>query len=251
MNKMSKGCARFYTSSSRNEVVVVSACRTPVGSFQKSLSRFTAPELGGLAIKAAVERAGLKPHHIEEVFLGNVVSAGIGQAPARQAMFKAGLPVTTEATTVNKVCASGLKAIIFATQSLQLGDRSVVVAGGAESMSKVPFYLPRGAQYGHQQVFDGIIKDGLWDPYGNVHMGNCAEETAAEFKISREEQDEHAILSYKRAAEAWKKGLFDKEIVPITIKDKKGDRVFKEDEEYKNVDFSKVAKLRGAFVKDG
>ncbi|KAL2918787.1 hypothetical protein HK105_201621 [Polyrhizophydium stewartii] len=233
------------------EVVIVSAARTPTGAFQKSLAKLRAPELGAVAIKAAVERAGLKPDQVEEVFMGNVVSAGVGQSPARQAALLAGLTESTEATTVNKVCASGLKAVMFATQSLQLGDRHIMVAGGMESMSNVPFYFPRGAQYGHQQSLDGIIKDGLWDVYNNVHMGNCAEETAVEYKISREEQDDHAINSYKRAAAAWAAGRFNAEIAPITIKDKKGDKVISEDEGYKNVDFSRVSSLRPAFQKDG
>eukprot|EP00842_Homolaphlyctis_polyrhiza_P005293 jgi/Hompol1/5765/HPOL_004707-RA len=235
------------------EVVIVSAARTPVGSFQKSLAKFKATDLGAIAIKAAIERACLKPDQIEEVFMGNVVSSGLGQAPARQATLLAGLPESTEATTINKVCASGLKAIILAAQSLQTGARSAMVAGGMESMSNVPFYFPRGAQFGHQQAVDGIIKDGLWDVYNNasVHMGNCAEETAVEYKISREEQDEHAVNSYKRAAAAWQAGRFAAEVVPVTIKDKKGDRIFSEDEEYKSVDFSKVPKLKSAFQKDG
>ncbi|EGF81923.1 hypothetical protein BATDEDRAFT_33013 [Batrachochytrium dendrobatidis JAM81] len=234
-----------------NEVVIVSAVRTPTGSFQKSLKKLSATQLGAVAIKAAVERAGLKNNQIEEVLMGNVVSAGVGQSPARQAALFAGLSESTEATTINKVCASGLKAVLFATQSLQLGNRHTMVAGGMESMSNVPFYFPRSAQFGHQQALDGIIKDGLWDVYNNVHMGNCAEETALEYKISREEQDEHAISSYKRAAEAWRSGRMDKEIAPVTIKDKRGDKIVKEDEEYKNVDFSKVASLRPAFQKEG
>ncbi|KAH9251277.1 hypothetical protein BASA81_010899, partial [Batrachochytrium salamandrivorans] len=242
---------RTFATSAFNEVVIVSAARTPTGSFQKSLSKMKATELGAIAIKAAVERAGLKNDQIEEVFMGNVVSAGVGQSPARQAAIFAGLAESTEATTINKVCASGLKAIMFATQSLQLGYRHTIVAGGMESMSNVPFYFPRGAQFGHQQAIDGILKDGLWDVYNNIHMGNCAEETAKEYNISREEQDEHAITSYKRAAAAWQSGKMDKEIAAVTIKDKRGDKIVKEDEEYKNVDFSKVAGLRPAFQKEG
>ncbi|KAI8916089.1 Thiolase, N-terminal domain-containing protein [Gorgonomyces haynaldii] len=234
-----------------NNVVVVSAARTPVGSFQKSLKGFTAPQLGAIAIKGAIEKAGIKPEDIEEGYMGNVVSSGLGQSPARQALLGAGCPVSTEATTINKVCASGLKAIMLATQNLQTGSRSVMVAGGMESMSQVPFYFPRGAQYGHQTAQDGIIKDGLWDAYNNIHMGSCAEQTAAEYGISREAQDEHAINSYKRAAEATKNGLFKNEIVPVVIKGKKGDVVMTEDEEYKSVDFSKLVKLRGAFEKNG
>ncbi|KAJ3209719.1 erg10, acetyl-CoA C-acetyltransferase [Dinochytrium kinnereticum] len=244
--------ARTYaTNSALNEVVVVSAVRTPVGSFQKSLAKLSATDLGSIAIRGAIDKAGLTPADIEEVYMGNVVSSGVGQAPARQATLKAGCPESTEATTINKVCASGLKAVIFATQTLQTGARNVMIAGGMESMSNVPFYFPRGAQYGHQTVQDGIIKDGLWDVYNQVHMGTCAEETAAEFKISREEQDAHAIESYTRAAEAWKKGWFNAEVVPVTIKDKKGDKVFAEDEEYRNVKFDKIPTLNTVFMKNG
>ncbi|KAJ3100791.1 erg10, acetyl-CoA C-acetyltransferase [Phlyctochytrium bullatum] len=203
------------------------------------------------AIRGAIDKAGLTPQDVEEVYMGNVVSAGLGQAPARQAALKAGCPESTEATTINKVCASGLKSVIFATQTLQTGARKVIVAGGMESMSNVPFYFPRGAQYGQQIVHDGIVKDGLTDVYNQIHMGVCAEETAAEYKISREEQDAHAIESYTRAAEAWKKGLFKAEVVPVTIKDKKGDKVVAEDEEYRNVKFDKIPSLNAAFVKNG
>ncbi|TPX75967.1 hypothetical protein CcCBS67573_g02757 [Chytriomyces confervae] len=235
-----------------NTAVIVAAVRTPVGSFQKKLAKLTAPQLGAFAIKGAIEKAGIKAAAVQEVIMGNVVSAGLGQSPARQAAMGAGCPETTEATTVNKVCASGLKAVMFGAMSIQLGLRNTVVAGGMESMSNVPFYFPRGAQYGHQNVQDGIIKDGLWDVYNNVHMGNCAEETAAEFKISREAQDAHAIESYTRAANAWKRGAFASEIVPVIIKDKKkGDISITEDEEYKNVNFEKVPQLNAAFVKGG
>ncbi len=225
--------------------------RTPVGAFQKSLSKFTAPQLGAVAIRAAIDKAGIKPDQVEEVYMGNVVSAGVGQSPTRQALLAAGCPQSTEATTINKVCASGLKTVIMASQSIALGHRDIMIAGGMESMSNVPFYFPRGAQFGHQQVMDGIIKDGLWDVYNNFHMGNCAEKTATEYRISRQEQDEHAITSYKRAAEAWSKGLFRNEIAPVTIKDKKGEKIIAEDEEYKNVNFEKIPSLKSAFVKDG
>ncbi|KAI9207423.1 Thiolase, N-terminal domain-containing protein [Polychytrium aggregatum] len=234
------------------EVVIVAAVRTPVGSFQKSLAKFTATELGALAIKGALAKVpNLPVAQVEEVFMGNVVSAGLGQAPARQAALKAGLLDSTEATTVNKVCASGSKAVIFAAETLALGHRSVVVAGGMESMSNVPFYFPRGAQFGHQTAQDGIIKDGLWDVYNNVHMGNCAEETAVEYNITREEQDAHAISSYKRSAEAWEKGLFKEEVIPVTIKSPKGDKIIDRDEEYTNVKFDKIPTLKGVFVKSG
>jgi acetyl-CoA C-acetyltransferase len=234
-----------------NRVVIASAARTPVGSFQGSLASLSAPQLGSIAIRGAIEKAGLKPSDIEEGFIGNVISANLGQAPARQAVLGAGCPHSTEATTINKVCASGMKAIIIGAQNIQTGNRNVVVAGGMESMSNAPFYIKRGHSYGHSQMVDGIIKDGLWDVYNQYHMGNCAELTAKEMGFSREDQDSHAIESYKRSAEAWKKGLFSKEVVPVTLKTKKGETVVAEDEEYKKVDFSKVPKLKPVFVKDG
>ncbi|KAI8851570.1 thiolase-like protein [Chytridium lagenaria] len=227
-----------------NEVVIVSAVRTPTGSFQKSLAKLTAPELGAVAIRGAIDKAGLTPADIEEVLMGNVVSAGVGQAPARQAALKAGCPVTDGSHHDQQ---SG----DFLRHSLCRRGRGGMVAGGMESMSNVPFYFPRGAQYGHQSIQDGIIKDGLWDVYNQIHMGTCAEETATEYNISREEQDAHAIESYTRAAEAWKKGWFKAEVVPVTIKDRKGDKVFAEDEEYRNVKFDKIPTLNTVFKKNG
>ncbi|KAI8821464.1 Thiolase, N-terminal domain-containing protein [Fimicolochytrium jonesii] len=241
----------FATAGGLNEVVIVSAARTPVGSFGKSLSKLSAVQLGGTAIRGAIEKAGLKPSDIEEVYMGNVVSANLGQAPARQAAFAAGCPESTEATTINKVCASGAKAVIFAYQNIAMGARDVMVAGGMESMSNAPYYFPRNASFGHQQATDSIIKDGLWDVSNQIHMGTCAEETAVEYKISREAQDEHAVTSYKRAAEAWKNGLFKNEVVPVTIRDKKGDKIIAEDEEYKNIKFDKVSSLKSPFLKGG
>ncbi|KAJ3123328.1 erg10, acetyl-CoA C-acetyltransferase [Nowakowskiella sp. JEL0407] len=233
------------------EVVILSAVRTPVGSFLKSLSKLSATELGTTALRGAISKSGLSPNDIEEVFMGNVLSSGLGQSPARQVTIGAGCPISTESTTVNKVCASGMKAAIFAVQSLQLGYRNVVAAGGMESMSNSPFLSPRNASYGHQTLMDSIIKDGLWDVYNDVHMGTCAEETAKEYGISRKDQDDHAIKSYKRAAEAWKLGKFKNEVVPVSIKSKKGEIVVEEDEEYKNIIFDKVSKLSGAFEKNG
>ncbi|ORY46427.1 thiolase [Rhizoclosmatium globosum] len=225
--------------------VIVSAVRTPVGSFGKKLAKLTAPQLGSIAIKGAIAKSGLSASKVEEVLMGNVVSAGVGQSPARQAALGAGCPESTEAVTINKVCASGLKAIVFGAMNVQLGLRKAVVAGGMESMSNVPFYFPRNAAYGHQTAQDGIIKDGLWDVYNNVHMGNCAEETALN-------SDAHAIESYTRSANAWKNGAFKEEIVPVILKDKKkGEIVIDEDEEYKNVNFDKVPQLSAAFVKGG
>ncbi|RCH82495.1 erg10, acetyl-CoA C-acetyltransferase, partial [Rhizopus stolonifer] len=194
---------------------------------------------------------GIKPEDVEEAFIGNVLQANLGQSPARQAILNAGCPETTEATTINKVCASGMKAVILAAQNIKTGDRQIMVAGGMESMSNAPYYAPRNVAYGHQQMNDAIIKDGLWDAYNNIHMGGCAENTATNYSISREQQDEHAIESYKRAAEAWEKGVFDNEIVPVTLKSKKGEIIFKEDEEYKNVKFDKIKSLRPVFKKDG
>ncbi|KAJ3275779.1 erg10, acetyl-CoA C-acetyltransferase [Terramyces sp. JEL0728] len=240
-----------FSSVSLKEVVIVSATRTPTGAFGKSLKGLTGPQLGAVAIKGAVEKAGLKPEQIEEVYMGNVVSAGAGQAPARQATLFAGLPESTEATTINKVCASGLKAVMLAAQNLQTGQRDIMVAGGFESMSNVPFYFPRNAAYGNQVAKDGILHDGLTDPYNNIHMGSCAEGTAKEHGITREQQDEFAISSYTRASEAWKKGAFKEEITPIVLKSKKGDVVFAEDEGYKDVSFSKLPSLRPAFEKNG
>ncbi|KAI8915325.1 Thiolase, N-terminal domain-containing protein [Powellomyces hirtus] len=246
--------ARSYATASAghlNEVVIVAAARTPVGSFQKSLAKLSAPQLGAAAIKGALEQAGMKPSEVQEVYMGNVLSAGVGQAPARQAALLAGLGESTEATTINKVCASGLKAVILAHQSLTLGHRDVMVAGGMESMSNAPFYFPRGAAFGHQTASDAIIKDGLWDVYNQIHMGTCAEETAVEYGISREEQDAHAIESYKRAAAAWAKGMFKNEVVPVTVKGRRGDTIVAEDEEYKNIKFDKVPTLKSAFLKGG
>ncbi|KAJ1022591.1 hypothetical protein NDA16_003580 [Ustilago loliicola] len=234
-----------------NDVFIVSAARTPIGSFNGVLKKATAPELGVVAVKAAIERAGLKPDQIEEVYMGNVLQSNVGQAPARQVALKAGCPDTTEATTINKVCASGMKAISLAAQNIALGQRGVMVAGGMESMSNAPYYLPRGNAYGHVQATDAIVKDGLHDVYNQVAMGNCAENTAKKLSITREQQDNFAIESYRRSAEAWKANAFANEIAPVTISDKKGDVVISEDEEYKNVKLEKIPTLRPVFDKNG
>jgi acetyl-CoA C-acetyltransferase len=237
------------------EVYIVSAVRTPIGSFGGSLASIAATQLGATAIKGALEKAGVDPKEVNEVFMGNVVSAGLGQAPARQAAVAAGLGYNVPATTVNKVCASGMKAAMLAAQSIMLGQNDVVVAGGMESMSNIPYYLPKarfGYKYGHGQMLDGLMHDGLWEAYNQFPMGNCADNTAKEMNISREMQDEYAINSYKRAAAAWEKGLFKDEIVPVEIPQRKGEPVlFGEDEEYKNVRFDKIASLRPVFTKDG
>jgi len=237
------------------EVVIVSMSRTPIGSFGGALSTLTAPQLGAIAIKSALEKAGIQGSDVQEVYMGNVLSANIGQAPVTQAMLAAGIPDTTSSTTINKVCASGMKAIMVAAQSIMLGSAEVVVAGGMESMSNVPYYLPRerwGAKLGHGEVVDGVIKDGLWDPYGNKHMGSCGETCARTYQFSREDQDNYAIESYKRAAEAWKNGMFKHEIAPVSIPQKKGDAlVVAEDEDYTKVKFDRMPTLAPAFEKDG
>ena len=235
------------------EVFIVSVARTPVGSFGGSLSNLSAVQLGSIAIKAAVERAGIKPEMVNEVFMGNVVSANIGQAPVTQALIGAGLPDTTPGTTVNKVCASGMKSIMLAAQSIELGQNEIVVAGGMESMSNIPYYLDKarnGYRMGNGAIIDGMIKDGLWDPYANVHMGNCGEICAKHYNFTREQQDEFAISSYKRAAEATSAGYFKNEIVPVEIVGKETITVT-EDEQFKKVKFEKVPTLKPAFQKDG
>lgn len=243
--------ARGYaTTNGHNEVVIVSAARTPVGSFGGALAKVPAVELGAVAIKGAIAKAGLKPDQVEEVYMGNVIQSNLGQAPARQAALAAGCPETTEATTINKVCSSGLKAVTLAAQNLQLGIRSIMVAGGMESMSSTPYYVQRNLKYGHQSLTDSVVKDGLTDAYNHIHMGVCAEETAAKYKINRQAQDAHAIQSYKRSAHAWKSGWFDEEVVPVTIKDRKKEIVVSKDEEYTNVNFDKITELRPVFQKE-
>lgn len=234
---------------------IVAAVRTPMGSFGGTLAGFSATSLGSIAIKGALERVGLAPSAIQEVFMGNVISAGLGQAPARQAALGAGLPHSVPCTTVNKVCASGMKAIMLAAQSIQLGQNDVVIAGGMESMSNVPYYLPQarfGQKLGHGQMVDGLLKDGLWDVYNDFHMGNAGELCAREMGFTREQQDAYAIGSYEKAAKAWKAGKFNAEIVSVSIPSKKGDPIaFAEDEEYKNVNFEKIPSLRPVFDKNG
>jgi len=237
------------------EVYIVSAVRTPMGSFGGSLSPISATQLGAIAIKGALSRISLDPKEVTEVYMGNVLQANVGQAPARQAAKFAGLPDSVHCTTINKVCASGMKSVMLAAQSIMLGDNDVVVAGGMESMSNVPFYAPNmrwGNKYGDVKMVDGLAKDGLVDVYHNYAMGNAAELCAKECGFSREDQDGYAIQSYKRSADAWAKGKFKDEIVPVEIPQRKGDPlVFAEDEEYKNVKFDKIAGLKPAFVKDG
>ncbi len=236
------------------EVYIISAVRTPMGSFLGGLSSVPATELGAIAIKGALERANLSGNHIDEVYMGNVLQAGVGQAPARQAAMGAGLSKEVPCTTINKVCASGMKSIILGAQSILAGDNEIVVAGGMENMSQTPHYLDgrNGMKFGNIAMLDGITKDGLLDVYSKVPMGNCAELCAKEYGFSREDQDQFAITSYKRAAAAWQTGKFNNEIVPVSVPQRKGDPiVIAEDEEYKNVFLDKIPSLRPAFDKEG
>lgn len=237
------------------EVVIVEAKRTPIGSFGGSLASFTAPELGSISIVELLKSSGIAADQIQEVVMGNVLSAGIGQAPARQAALKAGLSQKTPSTTVNKVCASGMKAIMIAADQIQLGQADVIVAGGMESMSNVPYYLPKqrfGSKYGHVETEDGILKDGLWDVYNDYAMGNAAEVCAKECNISREQQDEFAIESYKRAQKAQSEGYFDNEIIKVKVTDRRGNvTLVEKDEEVSRVNFDKIPALRPVFEKDG
>jgi acetyl-CoA C-acetyltransferase len=236
-------------------VYIVGAARTPIGSFLGSLSAVAAPRLGAVAIVAALKRAGVEPAQVGEVFMGNVLTAGIGQAPARQAAIYAGVPSSVPATTVGKVCGSGMQAIIFGAKTIALGDAEIVVSGGMESMSNAPYYMPAartGARMGNATLVDGMIHDGLWDPYGNVHMGNCGELCAKEYKFSREAQDEFAKESFRRALAAQREGIFAAEIAPVSIPQKKGDPlVVKDDEGPPQGKPEKFATLKPAFQKDG
>ena len=237
------------------EVVIVGAARTPVGAFLGSLASVTAPRLGAIAIRAALERAGVEAAAVDEVVMGNVLQAGVGQAPARQAAIYAGLPETTPCWTMNKVCGSGLKAVISAAQAIALGDADVVVAGGMESMSNVPYYdrsARTGARMGNVELVDGMIHDGLWDVYGQQHMGMCAEHCAATFDVSRGAQDEYALESTRRAQAAQAAGAFAAEIAPVDVSGKKGDRtVVAEDEGPRTARPEKIPALRPAFKQDG
>lgn len=236
-------------------VYIVSAVRTPMGSFGGSLSSVSATQLGATAVKAAVAKSGLSSESVEEIFFGQVVQANAGQAPARQVALNGGLKNSTPATTVNKVCASGMKSVMFGAQSIQLGQNSVVVAGGMENMSSIPFYLPKaryGYGYGNGELVDGLVRDGLANVYDNLAMGCFADATASKFEISREDQDAYAIQSYKRTAAAWEAGKFIDEVVGVEVKDRKGNiNLIAHDEEYKNVMFEKIPTLRPVFTKDG
>ena len=236
------------------EVVIVSVARTPIGSFMGSLSTIPAPKLGAIAIKGAMDKINLSPDEIDEVLMGNVVQAGTGQAPARQAAIFAGIPDSVPCTTVNKVCASGMKAVMQAAQSIALGDTSVVIAGGMENMSLIPHYvhMRTGQKFGPSTLLDGMQKDGLVDVYDQNAMGVCADACAIEHNFSREDQDNFAIQSYSRSAEAWKSGKFSKEVVPVEVPQRRGEPIIvNEDEEFKNVKLDKIPALRAAFTKDG
>ena len=237
------------------EVYIVAALRTPLGSFGGVLSSLTAPELGATAITGALKAAGLSPEQVEEVYFGNVCSANLGQAPARQAALKAGIPISVPCTTVNKVCSSGIKTVMIGAQAIMTGQQDIIVAGGMESMSNVPYYVPDarwGSKYGNRTLVDGLAKDGLTDAYDGQAMGICADATAEKYNISRETQDEYAISSYQRAAEATSQGWFKDEIIPVAVPQRKGDPLMvTEDEEYKRVKFEKIPSLRPAFTKGG
>lgn len=237
------------------EVYIVSAVRTPIGSFLGGLSTVPATKLGSIAIKGALDKIGLSADKVEEVYMGNVLQAGEGQAPARQAALGAGLPNDVPCTTINKVCASGLKAVMQAAQAIKAGDADVIVAGGMENMSMTPFYsmtARTGNKFGNTQLIDGIVNDGLTDAYDKNVMGVCADLCATEYDFSREEQDNFAVESYNRSTKAWAEGRFDEEIVPVEVPQRRGEPIIvKEDEEFKNIKLDRVPSLRPAFTKDG
>ncbi len=237
------------------EVFIVSMARTPIGSFGGALSSLSVVDIGAHVIKSAIQRAGIEANLVGEVFMGNVLQANVGQAPARQAALKAGLPNSVPCTTVNKVCASGMKAVMFGVQAIRLGDQDIVVAGGMESMSTAPYYVTKarwGSKYGNQQLIDGIVRDGLQDPYDGSMMGVCGDVCADGYKFSREDQDNYAIASYKRAAAATENGHFADEIVAVEIPQRRGEPVIvSEDEDFRKVKFEKIPKLRPAFNKEG
>ncbi|KAK0645561.1 acetyl-CoA C-acetyltransferase [Cercophora newfieldiana] len=251
--------ARLFSTQSclRQEIrdaYILSAARTPTAKFNGSYTSVSAPQLGAVAIKSALEKSRVPISKIADVYMGNVLQGSVGQAPARQAAIFAGLPPTIEAVTINKVCASGLKAVVFAAQNIQLGLSEAQIAGGMENMSRVPYYMPRASgmpPFGHIKLEDGLIKDGLTDVYDQFHMGNCAENTAKKYGVTREMQDQYAIQSYQRSQAAWKAKAFADEIAPVTVPGKKGDTIIDTDEGYLDVKFEKVPTLKPAFVRDG
>lgn len=251
---VNNGICQYSTAKHLNEVVILSAVRTPIGSFLGSLSTVPSPKLGSIAIQGAIDKAGISKDEIKEVYMGSVCQAGLGQAPARQATLFAGLPTSVPCTTVNKVCASGMKSVMLAAQNLILGQQDIMIAGGMESMSNVPYYMKRGdTPYGGITLVDGIVFDGLTDVYNKFHMGNCAENTAKKLGISRQEQDAYGIGSYKKSEEAYKNKHICEELVPVAVPQKKGkpDLIFKEDEEFRRVNFEKFSSLSTAFQKEG
>ncbi|USP81426.1 Acetyl-CoA acetyltransferase [Curvularia clavata] len=234
------------------DAYIISASRTPTAVFNGNFTTVSAPQLGATAIKSALEKSKVPVSSIDAVYMGNVLGGGVGQAPARQAAIFAGLPTNIEATTINKVCASGLKAVSIAASTIELGQAEAQVAGGMENMTRVPYYLSRASQqpaFGHQKLEDGLISDGLWDVYNQIHMGNCAENTAKKYEVSRQDQDDYAIETYKRAQQAYKDGLFKDEIVPVTVKTRKGETIVSEDEQYNKLKLDKVPTLKPAFEK--
>ena len=236
------------------DVVIVSYSRTPIGSFGGSLASISATKLGSIAIKGAIDKINLNPETIQEVYMGNVISSGLGQAPAKQAAIFAGISNKTPCTTINKVCSSGMKAIMIAAQSIQTGENNIVVAGGMENMSSIPFYINKmrnGQKLGHAKIEDGLLVDGLTDVYDNVHMGVCAEICAEKMDITKEQQDLFALKSYEKSKKAWESGFFKKEITEVVVQTRKGDHVINEDEEFKNINIEKFQKLRAVFKKDG
>ncbi|KAH0605797.1 uncharacterized protein H6S33_004254 [Morchella sextelata] len=245
---------QFSTSPQRSvrDAYILSAARTPTAKFNGGFKDVPAPKLGAHAVREAIARSGVPASEISNVYFGNVLQASVGQSPARQVVIYAGLPETTEAVTINKVCASGLKAVSLAAQDIQLGLSEVQVAGGMENMSRVPYYYPRATPpFGHVQMEDGLIKDGLWDVYDQIHMGNCAENTAKKLSITREDQDAYTVESYKRAKAAWDSNSFDEEVVPVTVSSRKGDVVISKDEEYEAIKMEKIPTLKPAFQKVG
>ncbi|CAI7617814.1 unnamed protein product [Penicillium pancosmium] len=236
------------------DAYILSAARTPTAKFNGSFASVSAPQLGAVAIKSALSKSNVPVEKITDVYMGNVLQGSVGQAPARQASIFAGLPSTVESMTVNKVCASGLKAVALAAQNIQLGLAEAQVAGGMENMTRVPYYMPRSSQlppFGEIKLEDGLIKDGLWDVYNQFHMGICAEQTAKKYDVSREDQDQYAIRSYERAQAAWKENKFADEIAPVTVKGKKGDTVIEKDEGFENLRADKLTSLKPAFLRDG
>jgi acetyl-CoA C-acetyltransferase len=236
------------------KVVITHAKRTPIGAFNGTLASLSATQLGSIAIKSVLDDSKIEPSAVDEVIMGNILSAGLGQAAARQSSIYAGLPEKTECLTINKMCGSGLKAIMLAHQAIQLGDADVIIAGGMESMSNAPYILKNarnGYRLGHGEILDSMIVDGLWDVYNNIHMGNCAEACAKEMNFTRKELDEFAVLSYQRAQAAQKNGKFDDEIIPVTIKSRSGDAIVTKDDEPEKVNFEKIPTLKPAFDKNG